>query len=111
MIKIRIKKIGIPENPVAPTPDYHTYGIDKPNLGVSVPLEYEIEGYMNKPIEEGYPVFVQRTKRNGADSPGHFGTTTVQSLTDKGFTTRNSVYEYEYLQNEQKFCKDCACGH
>ena len=92
---IKIEKIDInPEGlPAAKDRDeYLSHSGDK-----SLPVNYNIEGYLLSDIKVGSSVIVQRTKRNGVESLGMFSSSTVLEMSDNSFVTRNSVYRYKYL--------------
>ena len=63
----------------------------------SIPIEYNLEGYLLYEIEVGKNVFIDRTKRNGVDVRGVFTTSRVTEVGDKYFKTQNSVYSYKFL--------------
>lgn len=91
-MRIKIKKIGV--NPgVAPARAIvdHVPGVVQVD-GMSLPVEYEIEGELSAPIEVGKSVLVFRDKRNGKKANGIFQTSEVLEVALNGFRTRNSVY-------------------
>ena len=63
----------------------------------SIPIEYNLEGYLLYEIEVGKNVFIDRTKRNGVDVRGVFTTSRVTEVGDNYFKTQNSVYSYKFL--------------
>ena len=63
----------------------------------SIPIEYNVEGYLLYEIEVGKNVFIDRTKRNGVEVRGVFTTSRVTEVGDKYFKTQNSVYSYKFL--------------
>ena len=63
----------------------------------SIPIEYNLEGYLLYEIEVGNNVFIDRTKRNGVDVRGVFTTSRVTEVGDNYFKTQNSVYSYKFL--------------
>ena len=76
--------------------DEHIMG--KPNdNNTSIPIEYNVEGYLLYEIEVGKNVFIDRTKRNGVDVRGVFTTSRVTDVGDNYFKTQNSVYKYSFL--------------
>lgn len=100
MRKIYIEKIAATKNGKPP--------IDKKDhipgqiqwSGYSLPIEYNIEGYVYRDISVGHPVFVQRTKRNGVKYGGVFSSTKVLEINDSEFKTENSVYRYKYSNDK-----------
>ena len=63
----------------------------------SIPIEYNLEGYLLYEIEVGKNVFIDRTKRNGVEVRGVFTTSRVTEVGDKYFKTQNSLYKYSFL--------------
>ena len=63
----------------------------------SIPVEYNLEGYLLYEIEVGKNVIIDRTKRNGVEVRGVFTTSRVTEVGDKYFKTQNSVYQYKFL--------------
>jgi hypothetical protein len=63
----------------------------------SIPIEYNLEGYLLYEIEVGKNVFIDRTKRNGVDVRGVFTTSRVTEVGDNYFKTQNSLYSYKFL--------------
>lgn len=102
MLKVRIKKLCPTEKPDYPTPHWDSYIPGEDNGNVSIPMDYEVEGYLMSPIVVGKPVQLARTKRNGLPIDGVFQTSKVTAQTEIGFTTKNSVYEVEVIQEETK---------
>ena len=76
--------------------DEHIMG--KPNDNYSsIPIEYNLEGYLLYEIEVGKNVIVERTKRNGEEVCGMFTTSRVTEVGNNYFKTQNSVYSYKFL--------------
>ena len=102
---VKIRKLRRVEGGLAPGD--HTYIPGTLNGNVSLPLDYELEGYeLDKPqILSTYNVF--RTKRNGVAVAGLFESTQVSDITEDRnpetgrrrvtLVTANSVYEVEYI--------------
>ena len=63
----------------------------------SIPIEYNLEGYLLYEIEVGKNVFIDRTKRNGVEVRGVFTTSRVTEVGASYFKTQNSVYSYKFL--------------
>ena len=63
----------------------------------SVPIEYNVEGYLLYEIEVGKNVFIDRIKRNGEEVRGLLTTSRVTEVGDKYFKTQNSLYQYKFL--------------
>ena len=97
MKKIYIEKLaevkgGLP----ARSMNDHIMGESNDN-NTSIPIEYNLEGYLLYEIEVGKNVFVDRTKRNGEAVRGVFTTSRVTEVGDNYFKTQNSVYSYKFL--------------
>lgn len=91
-MRIKIKKIGVnPGGAEARLAENHVSGTIQLD-GLSLPVEYEIEGELSAAIEVGKSVLVFRDKRNGVKAEGIFQTSTVLEVSPEGFRTRNSVY-------------------
>jgi hypothetical protein len=63
----------------------------------SLPVEYNIEGYLLNEIQVNESVMIDRIKRNGVKASGAFVTSRVTEVGDNYFKTRNSVYMYKFL--------------
>ena len=115
MPRIRVRKQSAAQNPDFPTPEWSQFKVGERNEGVSLPKDYVVEGELLSPIRVGQSVRVLRDDRNGVKEAGAFVTSPVVSLTDKGFSTKNSVYLYEYLTEEKKHdpytCFSCCLEH
>lgn len=91
-MRIKIKKIAaVPGGIEARRAEDHVAGTAQLD-GLSLPVEYEIEGELSAPIEVGKSVLVFRDRRNGKPADGIFQTTKVLEVSPEGFRTRNSVY-------------------
>jgi hypothetical protein len=99
--KVRMSKIDIAENPSSPTPSAENYTPGLLNEGVSLPLEYTVEGYLEGPLEKGCSIDIDRRKRNGIEVRGFLHSSPIQEIqaTLQGtlVTTANSIYLIEYL--------------
>lgn len=63
----------------------------------SLPVEYNIEGYLLNEIQVNESVMIDRIKRNGVSASGAFVTSRVTEVGDNYFKTLNSVYMYKFL--------------
>jgi hypothetical protein len=92
-MRIKIKKISAsPGGALAREAADHVAGIGDHGDGLSLPVEYEIEGELAGPIKVGESVLVFRDRRNGQKADGIFQTSKVLEVSPEGFRTRNSVY-------------------
>ena len=95
--QIYIEKLAeVPGGLPARSMDEHIMGEPNDNYS-SIPIEYNVEGYLLYEIEVGKNVFIDRTKRNGVDVRGVFTTSRVTDVGDNYFKTQNSVYKYSFL--------------
>lgn len=96
---VRIKKLSPSKNPRYPTPEMANYKVGQflGNEGLSIPVDYEIEGVLMADIVIGCSVIVYRTKRNGVECDGLFHTSKVVFLNENGFETENSIYQLEII--------------
>lgn len=90
--KIAEVKGGIPARKM----EDHISGQDMDD-SLSIPIEYNLEGYLIGEMEVGKNLIVDRTKRNGLEVRGMFTTSIVTEVGDSFFKTANSVYRYKYL--------------
>lgn len=96
-MKIRIKKLKESTGSLYSTPDKDSFEPGKDNGEVSLPVDYEVEGIMINTMEVGKSLRIERHKRNGIVVLGLTVTSPIKEITDKTFTTDNSVYTYEIL--------------
>ena len=81
-----------------PARSMEEHNMGKPNDNYSsIPIEYNLEGYLLYEIEVGKNVFIDRTKRNGEEVRGLLTTSRVTEVGDNYFKTQNSVYKYSFL--------------
>lgn len=104
-MRIRIKKLA--ENPggiAARKMEKHVPGLGDHQDGLSLPVEYEIEGELIGALMVGNSVRVARDKRNGVPADSLFISSPVVNINISTppsagrFHTRNSVYEYEFIE-------------
>ena len=75
----------------------HIIGESNNNGESSIPIEYNVEGYLLYEIQVGKKVFIDRIKRNGEEVRGLLTTSRVTEVGEKYFKTQNSVYSYKFL--------------
>lgn len=100
---IHLKKMSIAPNPRSPTGKKSTYKYGKENPGVSVPVDYWIEGVVWTEPKVGSPLFVFRLIRNGVESEGMFNTSPITSIKGNSFNTLNSVYKIRKKKLPKKY--------
>ena len=106
-MKVKITKIGESKNPNFRAADWKQFEAGKDNPGVSLPVDYTIEGYILGEIKEGYPLTVARTKRNDVEINGTFISSKLKDISGdliKGYlvSTENSLYRIEILEKSEK---------
>lgn len=74
----------------------HELGLPNSN-DTSIPIEYNLEGYLLNEIQINESVMVNRIKRNGVNVSGVFSTSRVTEVGENYFKTKNSVYIYKFL--------------
>jgi hypothetical protein len=92
-MRIQLTKIS-----EAPNPDFGAanWGEHIPGLPSipdrSLPVDYEVRGYLNAAMAVGERIDVTRTHRNGLEVLGRFISSPVVSISGDVVTTRNSRY-------------------
>jgi hypothetical protein len=90
---IRLQKIRAADCPDAPPADPVTYKYgERCATGHSLPIEYELEGWLAEDPAVGKCVQVLRCARASVTSLGQFTSSEVTLVCEDGFHTRNSVY-------------------
>ena len=98
-MKVKLTKLLASRNAIFPPGDPKSFVAGSPdNPGVSLPIDYTLEGTLVNDIVVGSTVQIFRTKRNEVEFPGFFESSTVSQIGDEGFTTQNSVYKVEILK-------------
>lgn len=101
---IKLTKLVAAPNAFFPAANKENYQYGKDNYGVSLPVDYWLEGYLlNNEIKEGERVVVERTNRNGVECKGLFTSSLVKKVDkEKGlFWTENSTYKVEVLKENK----------
>ena len=63
------------------------------NNSLSLPVDYEMQGYLLYPVKIGGRIHLYRTQRNGFDSQGYFYSSPICSIRDDALVeTFNSIY-------------------
>lgn len=94
---IRLTKMSPAESAGAPAGCTENYRPGELNPGWSLPVAYEVEGWLLHPPKVGDGVTVLRVSRNGVMCPGVLRTTPVVSVGHREFTTANSTYVWSEL--------------
>jgi hypothetical protein len=90
------KRRSSPEAMVPPG-NWDTYRPGDVGNESSLPVDYTLIGILLMPPQLGAQVTVLRLSRNGVEVPGVFESTTVMAVCDDGFTTLNSVYSVQII--------------
>jgi hypothetical protein len=103
---VLIRKLSATDTgPFSLTPEAYVPG--EINPGLSVPVDYTIEGELLRDVVIGESIAALRHKRNGIVVPGIFETTPVVSIEESPertlVKTANSVYEVIPLSPENPF--------
>lgn len=95
---IRLRKVGEVEAPDCKSGEWTTYPVGTSDMtDVSLPVGYELEGWLlTKPVVGGR-VEVLRAYRNGVARLGYYTSSVVVEIADDGFRTRNSIYSLTIL--------------
>ena len=92
---VKIAKRCRNTNAIAEPGDWDSYRIDRADNEESLPVDYELIGFMDTPLAVGEVCKVLRVERNGIVAIGVFQSTAIQQVFAGGFATRNSVYLVE----------------
>jgi len=92
---VKITKRCRTENAIAEPGDWDSYRIGQADNEKSLPVDYVLIGFMDKPLAVGEVCKVLRVERNGIVAIGVFQSTAIQQVFAGGFATRNSVYLVE----------------
>ena len=98
---IKVTKMAAVKDAEFPTPDPKDYTPGVINEGVSLPIEYEMEGVLSEEIETMQSLKMARSKRNGVQAVGFLITSPITSVLHAEvylqLTTLNSVYRVERI--------------
>jgi hypothetical protein len=97
---LHVKKYEEVETPQSPSADSNTYKYGEDNGSISLPVGYEILGYLNEPIKVGESININRTHRNGVEMSGHFTSSPIVSIKENKVFTHNSQYEIIVMQEK-----------
>ena len=98
--RVLLKKLSASLNPDAPTPKSEDFLPGDDNPGVSLPVDYTVEGTLLAPIELWAPIQIAREKRNGIAVQGATITSRVVFIEGCLIHTRNSIYQITYLNED-----------
>jgi hypothetical protein len=91
---VRLRKLSAAPDTLVPTPLKEEVLEGGLNIGMSLPVDYELEGRLDAPLEIGKPISLLRHKRNGVRIFGITTTSYVKAMyLDQGLIeTENSIY-------------------
>lgn len=96
---IVMEKIAAASAPFAPTPKFDEYKMGEINQNMSLPIEYQLKGFLLDDIEIGAALHVDRRERNGVVIQGETITSPLVKIQkdNNGFLleTINSVYRVQ----------------
>jgi len=102
---VTVKKIGKPKTPVTEPGDWATWVPGGEN-NASLPVFYEMKGFLIGPVMVGRQIWLYRTHRNGVEADGIFESTLVCSISNGCWVeTFNSIYlviPVVFLKTEEK---------
>lgn len=101
---IKLRKLSTSVNPRVPTFKKEDYKPGQNNGEVSVPVDYEVEGWIDQLPEVGESLVVFRSKRNGIPAPGVLRTSKLKFVIEEGpnryfLETQNSIYEMDVIND------------
>lgn len=89
---VSVTKIGVTEKAEFPTPQKVNYFQGEVNGPVSLPMDYNLRGFLASVPLIGKTLNVDRYERNGTKVSGLFTSSTILNIIDDRIYTRNSVY-------------------
>jgi hypothetical protein len=96
-MRVKLTKLAELDEATFKSGDLSSYKLGQMNYGVSLPLDYYLEGDMSHYPKIGEPVVVFRDSRNGVKSLGLFKSSPVTEISNQFFKTDNSVYQLERI--------------
>lgn len=91
---VRLQKVRATDHPDTPPGDPATYVYGEQCETHSLPVEYELHGWLGEDPAVGKCVQILRCQRGGIASLGLFTSSEVTKVSEGEFQTRNSVYRY-----------------
>ncbi len=100
---VRIEKLRPTESPAFAPGDPATYAYGELNdSGFSLPVGYNLEGWIHRLPEVGESLVVLRCVRNGIERLGIFCSTPVTQIERGLYWTTNSIYRVQLVQPPAK---------
>ncbi len=98
---VRIIKRGEVQSPVVRAANWSTYVPGSWENRMSLPVDYEMVGYLLEDIIAGSKVRLLRVERNGQTAVGVYISSLVTEVDVVGYATLNSRYSVECLEQPQ----------
>ena len=89
---VRVSKIATANNPVSEPCAWEDWVAGSADNVGSLPIDYELRGFLLQPVTVGCPMVILRTERNGVEVLGMFESTPVCAIADGVVETFNSRY-------------------
>lgn len=106
---VSVSKINQVESPLFKSADKSKFIYGENNFGVSLPIDYVAEGTLIHDVRVGYPIVLDRNKRNDVVMPGLMKTSTVTKIDGDNIHTLNSIYKITLQDKPKKCCGKCNC--
>lgn len=92
-LAVIVTKLSTCKNPVTEPSSWDDWNYTG-NNSLSLPVDYEMQGYLLYPVKIGGRIHLYRTQRNGFDSQGYFYSSPICSVqeNDSLVETFNSIY-------------------
>lgn len=94
---VSIVKRAESSSPIFRAGNWETFTPGVYNPTASLPVDYEILGFLVEDIRVGKPVILLRVARNGVRVLGYYQSTIVLELRGDGYVTKNSVYSVKII--------------
>jgi hypothetical protein len=89
---VTVTKIARCKTPVVEPGSWEDWIVGSEN-NASLPVDYEMKGFLMEPVLVGGQIRLYRTHRNGIEVEGHFVSTLIVSITGSSIVeTFNSIY-------------------
>lgn len=106
---VRLQKVRATDHPDTPPGDSATYRYGEQCDTHSLPVEYELQGWLGEDPAVGKCVSILRCQRGGIARLGLFTSSKVARVSQGEFQTRNSIYRYTEIPFETGTAPDESC--
>lgn len=91
--QVLIIKLSASSNPVAEPGSWEGWIPGSLDNAGSLPVDYELRGFLLAPVRVGEQIHLFRTERNGVEADGYFSSTPIVKIQDASLVeTYNSIY-------------------